>query len=265
MNGIPTDRSLVFETLKNEKIKIKTYHFAEKQKQITANIFRSKSIVADAPLAASVGPPASERPLSLPPSATELSLQIKKKRDLIKEIDLRAVAKGQRGASIERTAELLEAEIVSLCPRTAGYRCSRKRYRPFKEWRDIFGIRLFVRRGLFDGYEIQVEPKDSECRQLSISICASNLISDLRRYASMALAAVFVMISLKWSYVVQYWLGDFAELTPLVMLAIFVGAVGISTGLLQLPIHLLRLLMSDQQRAEAQKQGIKIGIQKMTI
>ena len=40
MNGIPTERALVFETLENEKIKVKTYHFAESQKQIVASITR---------------------------------------------------------------------------------------------------------------------------------------------------------------------------------------------------------------------------------
>jgi len=30
MNGFPTERAIIFETLKNEKIRIKTYHFADR-------------------------------------------------------------------------------------------------------------------------------------------------------------------------------------------------------------------------------------------
>ncbi|HEU4837050.1 MAG TPA: hypothetical protein VFS90_21640, partial [Pyrinomonadaceae bacterium] len=68
-----------------------------------------------------------------------------------------------------------------------------------------------------------------------------------------------------WWSDVQYWLGNSSEFTPIVMLAMFVAVIAIATGLLQLPISLLRLLLSDKQRDEAQKQGIKLGIQEMTI
>src|SRR5882724_13171641 len=44
VNGIPTERSIVFETLKGEKTKIKAYHFAEKQKQIMENLAKSRSM-----------------------------------------------------------------------------------------------------------------------------------------------------------------------------------------------------------------------------
>ena len=81
----------------------------------------------------------------------------------------------------------------------------------------------------------------------------------------MAVAAAFVLISFKWLPVIQYWLGDFARLTPIVMFAIFLAAVALSTGLLQLPISVLRLLVSNKQNQEAQRQEIKLGIQGMAI
>ena len=265
MNGFPTERAIVFETLKNEKIKIKTYHFAEKQQQIVASITQSRSIVPEEPLVASIEQSNGEQQFRVPPSAGELTFQIKKKRDLVKEIDLTSIAKSQRGACVERIADMLEAKMTTLCPSTEGFNCSRKRYRPFKEWQDVVGIRLFVRRGLLEGYEIQVEPNDSESRRLTISICHSNLISDVRRYATMGVGAVFIVISFKWWTTMQYWLGDSGEFMPLVMLAMFLAVIGIATGLLHLPISLLRLLLSNKQREEAQKQGIKLSIQEMTI
>jgi len=261
-NGIPTERAIVFETLKNEKIRIKTYHFAEKQQQIVARITQSRSIVPEEPLAARIEQP---QQFHVPPSAGELSFQIKKKRDLLKEIDLTSVGKFHRAACVERIAGLLEVKIASLCPSTDGFKCSRKSYRPFTEWQNIVGVRLFVKRGLLEGYEIQVEPNDSECRRVTISICHSNRLADFRRYASIGVGAVFVVVSFQWLSAVQHWLGDAAELTPLVILAMFVAVVGIATGLMELPIRLLRLLLTNKQREAAQKQGIKVGIQEVTI
>ena len=86
-----------------------------------------------------------------------------------------------------------------------------------------------------------------------------------RKYVSMVVGAAFVLISFKWLPVIQYWLGGFARLTPIVMFAIFLAAVTLSTGLLQLPISLLRLLVSNKQNQEAQWQDIKLGIQGMAI
>lgn len=265
MNGFPTERAIVFETLRNEKIKIKTYHFAEKQQQIVASITRSRSIVPEEAVAASIEEPAAEQQFRVPPSAGELSLEFKKKKDRVKEIDLTTVGKFERAACIERIADTVEVKVISLYPNATGFKCSRKRYRPFKEWQDVFGIRLFLRRGLLDGYEIQVEPNDSDSRRLTISICHSSLITDIRRYITMGVGGLFLVVSFLWWSDVQYWLGNSSEFTPIVMLAMFVAVIAIATGLLQLPISLLRLLLSDKQRDEAQKQGIKLGIQEMTI
>jgi len=262
MNGFPTERAIVFETLKNEKIRIKTYHFAEKQQQIVARITQSRSIVPEEPLAPRIEQP---QQFHVPPSAGELTFQIKKKRDLVKEIDLTSVGKFHRAACVERIAGMLEAKIASLCPSTAGFKCSRKSYRPFTEWQNIVGVRLFVKRGLLEGYEIQVEPNDSECRRVTISICHSNRLADFRRYASIGVGAVFVVVSFQWLSTVQHWLGENAEITPLVILAMFVAVVGIATGLMELPIRLLRLLLTNKEREAAQKQGIKVGIQEVTI
>jgi len=269
INGIPTERAIVFETLKGEKIKIKAYHFAENQKQIAQNITRAKSMrmaVAEQTLVTDANrQDTKDRPSTLPPGVGELSIQIKKKKDPLKEVDLRTVPESQRAACVERIADLLEEKLVSLCPIAAGYKYSRKRYRPFREWKDIIGIRLFVRRGLLDGYEIQLEPNDSERRMVTISMCPSSLISDIRKYVSIAVGIAFVLISFKWLPVIAYWLGDFSRLAPIVLLAIFVAALGLAAGLLQAPISLLRLLVSNKQTEEAQKQGIRVGIQEMAI
>jgi hypothetical protein len=273
MNGIPTERSIVFETLKGEKIKIKTYHFAEKQKQIMENLARARSMRLKVDEQTLVTPAkqqtkqqdAKDQQPGLPPGAGELSIQIKKKKDPVKEVDLRTIPFSERAACIERIADSLEAKMASLCPVEAGFKYSRKSYRPFKEWKNIFGIRIFVRRGLFDGNEIQLEPNDSECRRLTVSMCHSSLISDIRKYVSIAIGVVFVLKSFKWLPVIAYWLGDFSRLTPIVMLAIFVAALALSAGLLQLPISLLRLLISNKQNEEAQKQRIRVGIREMAI
>jgi hypothetical protein len=81
----------------------------------------------------------------------------------------------------------------------------------------------------------------------------------------MGVGAVFVVVSFQWLSTVQHWLGDAGELTPLVILAMFVAVVGIATGLIELPIRLLRLLLTNKQREAAQKQGIKVGIQEVKI
>lgn len=269
MNGIPTERSIVFETLKGEKIKIKTYHFAEKQKQIMENLALARSMrltAAEQTLVTPTKPQDTKDELpSLPPGVGELSIQIKKKKDPVKEVDLRTLPFGERAACISRIADSLAAKMASLCPVEAGFKYSRKSYQPFKEWKNIVGIRIFVRRGLFDGNEIQLEPNDSECRRLTVSMCHSSLISDIRKYVSIAIGVAFVLRSFKWLPVIAYWLGDFSRLTPIVMLAIFVAALAVSAGLLQVPISLLRLLVSNKQNEEAQKQRIRVGIREMAI
>ena len=81
----------------------------------------------------------------------------------------------------------------------------------------------------------------------------------------MAVGAVFILASFKYWPTVQYWLGGSSEFTPLVMLAMFLVVIAMAAGLLQLPIIVLRLLMANKQREEAQKQGLKLSIQEMSI
>jgi len=267
MNGIPTDRAMIFETIAGRKFKLKTYHFAEPQKQITANITRARSMsrLASTP---AVGVNSAEDETSapvLPTSTGDVSIQFKKKKEPVKEIDLQSTHISRRGASIERIADGLEAKLVLLFGDNAGFKVTRKRYQPFKEWKDVFGIRLFVRRGLLDGYELQIEPNDSESRKLTISMCSSTLIDEIRKYVSIAVGATCVLISLKWASDISHWLGDFSRLTPLVLLALFVVALGLCTGILTIPIRLARLLVTNKQTEEAQKREIRVRIKEMAI
>ena len=267
MNGIPTERAMIFETIAGRKFKIKTYHFTESPKQITANITRARSMSKLASAKAVEVNSAEDEisPPVLPPGTGDLSIQIKKKKEPVKEIDLQSIHISQRGTSIEKIADGLEARLVLLFSGNLGFKVTRKRYRPFKEWKEVFGIRLFVRRGLLDGYELQIEPNDSESRKVTISMCPSNLAGEIRKYISIAVGAAFVLISLKWVGDISHWLGDFSRLTPLVLLALFVAALGVCAGLLELPIRLGRLLVTNKQTEEAQKREIKGEIQEMTI
>lgn len=260
MNGIPTQRAIIFETLKSEKIKINTYHFVEKSDQIVANITRSKSIVPEDEHSRASTEQTGDA--NLPPRIGDPAFQYKKKKDRIKEIDLTGMGKGHRAACVERIADMLQERIMS---QTAGFRCSRKRYRPFKEWQNVFGIRLFLRRGLFSGYEIQIEPNDSEFRRLTISMCSSSVISDIGRYFSIGVAGLLFLILFTRMHTVEYWLDDFADLAPVAVLAVCVGVGALSLGLLGLLTRLLRLLFANNNGEEAQKQGIRVGIQEMTI
>jgi hypothetical protein len=268
MNGIPVERSIVFETLNGEKVCIRTYHFAETPKQIAERINRARILPTEVTAQAretNVNQQSEDDLSTLPAGIGERSVQIKKKRDSIKQIDLRAVAVSDRMAHLKRVADMLEARLNSLCPIADGYKCSRKHYRPFREWKDMFGVRLFVRRGLLSGYEIQVEPDDSECRKLTISMCRSTVMADIRKHVSIAVGIVFVLLSIKWLSLIEYWLGDFARFTPIVLVLIFLAALAVSTGLLQIPIGLLSLLVSDKQSEEVQKEGIRMSIREMAI
>jgi hypothetical protein len=66
-------------------------------------------------------------------------------------------------------------------------------------------------------------------------------------------------------HTVEYWLDDFADLAPVAVLAVCVGVGALSLGLLGLLTRLLRLLFANNDGEEAQKQGIRVGIQEMTI
>jgi len=259
MNGIPTERSIVFETVKGEKFKVKTYHFEEKQKAIAKSIERARTLLLK------VEDHTIKHPISLPPAIGELSVQVKKKRDRVKDVDLSSVPVGERAHRVQRIADVLEAKLVSLCPTTEGYKYSRKHYQPYPERKNVSGVRVFIQKGMLRGYEIQVEPDDFEYRKLTISICPSSLAGDIRKYVAGAIGIVFFLVSLKWMPTVQYELGEFSQLTPLVMLVIVLVAVGVSAGLLQIPIVLLRMLMIDKEANELQKQEIKLAIQEAVI
>jgi hypothetical protein len=264
INGVPTERSIIFETIKGEKISIKTYHFAEKQKQIANNIAKARLILTPAsePTRASdnSGHETATEATSLPPGIGELSIRIGKKKDPVKEIDLSTVPWGERVRCFETIADLLEAKLVHLCPLAAGFKCSRKRYRPINGRKDVMGIRTYLRRGLLEGYEIQLEPNDADYRKLTVSISASSLVSDIRKYITIVIGVGFLLFSLKWLPVIQHSLGQFAQLTPLVLLALILAVMGVCAGLLQVPISLARLLGTHKQREEIQKQGLKSGI-----
>jgi hypothetical protein len=61
---------------------------------------------------------------------------------------------------------------------------------------------------------------------------------------------------------VQHWLGDAAEITPLVILAMFVAVVGIATGLMELPIRLLRLLLTTSNVRRLRSRGSNLASRK---
>jgi hypothetical protein len=98
-----------------------------------------------------------------------------------------------------------------------------------------------------------------------ISMCPSSLISDIRNFIVIGVGGVFLLLSFAWIETVQDWLGDFAGLAPVVLIAVCAAAAGLTAGLFQLPISLLRLLTFNKQLAEAQKQGIKSAIHEAII
>lgn len=261
MNGIPTERSVIFETLDGKKLKIKTYNFAESEKQIAANIAHARPLNH----LDSNENIARESSVALPPGAGDVAIEIKKKKEPIKELDLRTVHISQRADSLERIADMLQNKLTSICPVAAGFKYKRKHYRPFEEWKHVSGVRIHVRRGLLDGFEVQIEPKDSELREVAISMCHSSLIGDIRRYVSIAVGAMFVIWSVSRYRDIASWLGDFSRLTPLVVLLLFCGVAGLSVVILEVPIRLLRLGMLDRNQTETRHQVIKLGIQEIGV
>jgi len=269
MNGIPTERSIVFETQKGEKISVKTYNFAEKQKQIAGNIDRARLISPTQAEQRTLSLRDHEeqpiQPSKVPSGILERQIHIEKKKDLVKEIDLRSVPARERGRCLERVADLIEQKLASLFPLSSGYKCSRKRYRPFRERKSIFGIRFYVRRGLLEGYEIQLAPNDSEYRRVATSICRSNRVSEIRKYISISFGISIVLLSFRWLPDINHWLGEFARLTPIVMFGMFLAAAALCAGVLQVPISFLQLFGLDKQKEEAQKRSIEDCIKEAAI
>jgi hypothetical protein len=253
MNGIPTERSMVFANLRGEKVKIKNYHFAENQKELTACIDRARRLQLTNDESAN----SEATGVSLPPGVGEVSFEVKKKRDRIGEIDLSSTSFGSRLAAIERLAKVSREQVSSLLPNAEGYKHKQKHYRPFPEWKDVYGIRLLLRQGLLRGYEIQLEPNDSECRKVTVSICPSNRIADVSKWVSAAVGVGCLVISFKWMPSIRDGLGELSQLTPLVVLLIGLAGMGVSMGILQVPIGLLRAVMVDKVREDLEKQRIK--------
>ncbi len=95
-------------------------------------------------------------------------------------------------------------------------------------------------------------------------MCPSSLMADIRKYFSLGVGIVFALIAFKW-WPIEYWLGDFADFTPFVLVAIFLTGLGVSAGVLQVPIGLFRLLASDRKTEEAKKEVICLGIREMVV
>lgn len=201
--------------------------------------------------------------VSLPPGVAEQQWQIKKSRETVQEIDLRAIASSEHAERLDRAADAIGRKLAALFPPPLGYKCSRKRYRPFSEWPNVFGMRLYVRRRLLERYEIQLEPKDSEYRTLGSSLCGSNLISEIRNYVVIALGVIFLLISLHWLSLLRHSLGEFAALTPVMLLMLVASAMGVCMGLFQLPINLLLWIGADKHQRQGKRQQMKKEIKEL--
>ena len=81
----------------------------------------------------------------------------------------------------------------------------------------------------------------------------------------MAAGAILFVISLTRMSEISHWLGEFSRLTPLVLLALLLAGLGLCTAILELPIRLVRLLLTNKQKVEAQKRELKVGIREMAM
>lgn len=246
VNAIPVERSIIFETLDNKKLSIKTYLFAEKQNEIANNIAYAKVNITNIDQVKEVvlsNETIADNILtnSLPEGLAESDLKINRKREILQEINLTSIPIEYRLVKLEEIAKFLENHLKQLYPQDNGYNYHQKPYSPFEDRPQLHGLKVVISRGIFCGYEIAIEPADFECRSLKMSIRVSRKISQI----ILVLSAVIAIIS---GFVTLFFIRGTILIFLLVGILIFL----ISLGILNLPLYSF-LYLSNQYNIQNQE------------
>lgn len=251
--GIVTERSIVFELHKNKRIAIPTFHFREKQKEIAANVARAQTLESLASAVAS-----SDAPIETIPVISENAqpVDFKKKRELVKEVDLLKFSGFNR---------ILEAagypysvlEQIKIYATGAGYSLDLKNYQPF-QGSPIPALRITLRRGLLCGYDIDFEPGDTECRKVVIFLSRSMRISRIRNSLAVVTGLGGVAMALLHFDLFPSEVHDYTgQATVLYLLCAFLIAAGLAEVILQIPIGLALLLLRGKDAEEHEKEQLR--------
>ena len=267
INGIPVERSIAFETLDGKKFHIKVYNFAEKQEQIAHNLVKARTITYSNPLNESkegVGE-SQVKNNSLPEGLSEIDIEIKQKKEPVRQIDLRHVAITNRLGKVVYVGDFFESYCQQLYPKTGGYKYRRKQFSPFQEQPQLFGIKIIIQQGLFQGYQIDVEPNDSECRSVKLSISFSRQIEQITGIISIALAVITFIFLLTSMDSIGVFLGEISRFTTVIIFFGSLAALGTSFGLFQLLVYAFLYISKKYNKQKQEMAKLKQEIQAIEI
>lgn len=259
VNAIPVERSIVFETLDNKKLSIKTYLFAEKQNEIANNIAYAKvnitsvdqvkeEVFSNETIADNV------LTNSLPEGLAESDIKINRKQEILQEISLTSIPIEYRLVKLEETAKFLENHLKQLYSQDNGYNYHQKSYSPFEDRPQLCGLKVVISRGIFCGYEIAIEPTDFECRSLKMFVRVSRKISQI----ILVLSGIIATIS---GFATLFFIGGSILVFLLVGILVFL----ISLGVLNLPLYTFLYLSNQYNKQNQELNNLKQEIKTLKV
>src|SRR4051794_1588843 len=90
--------------------------------------------------------------------------------ELITNVTMADVSTDRRAAVLSDLAEATARSLAERVPVSDGYTHQARTFNPFKEWPHLKGHRLWVGRGPFWGFRVEVAPAQFQCRTVGVTL-----------------------------------------------------------------------------------------------
>ena len=90
--------------------------------------------------------------------------------EMIKKLRVAEISADGQPAVLTDISEFATRFLKERFPASEGYVHQTRTFAPFKEWPNLHGHRIWVSRGQFWGYRVEVVPADSKCRTVRVTL-----------------------------------------------------------------------------------------------
>ena len=123
--------------------------------------------------------------------------------ELVTNLNMADISAERRATVLSDLAQSTARCLAERFPVSDGYTHQARAFNPFKEWPNLQGHRLWVRRGRFWGYRVEVVPADFQCRAAHVTLARFVPLNE-----TLAVCAVVPALALMAGllvYVVSNW------------------------------------------------------------
>ena len=123
--------------------------------------------------------------------------------ELVTNLNMADISAERRTTVLSDLAQSTARCLAERFPVSDGYTHQAKTFNPFKEWPNLNGHRLWVRRGRFWGYRVEVAPADFQCRTARVTLARFVPLNE-----TLAVCAILPALALMAGllvYVVSNW------------------------------------------------------------